>query len=296
MIKKTVVVLICIVFFECSSAWAWFGGKDKTVTPEKVIHISASDEQQIIDVYVGNNQEDYLNFVIKAEYVKNGTELTSKDSSLNDGLDSSAQWDGMSYFSSSKHPTFTKVRISYFNMDERKAVFTVSAKLVAPTDEKYIEFKEMIFELTGDLFDTFAHFISKEKVTITPEQRAQLEEKFGGALYSHVEKLENKFNQFKPDNYQAFVQYKVKDWLPPFNHNKKIMKDFWEKIGAPYMRPEFSEMNKIIMTMTDLNIISITMQSYLRYHKKDDLKFIQQKLPEIYKLAKPYKEFQPKKK
>lgn len=135
---------------------------------------------------------------------------------------------------------------------------------------------------------------SEEIATLTPEQRVEFEKAWGGALSSHCEQLEAAFNQFKPDNYQGFAQYKVKDWLPKLAHNRSIMNYNWEKFGLSRLKPEFETLRDIYVALVDLNSVSIDMQSYLKNHKKVDLEFINKKLFEISKVSLQYVEYQPK--
>jgi hypothetical protein len=279
-----------------NSVLAWWGDGNNSVSPEKLILVSALDSAQTVSLYFGNDQENYISVTVSSKYIQPGTELRSEDSSLSDGLDSSATWKKISYVSSSKHPTYTDLKIISINMAEKKAVVQIAAKLVNLGSDKYIEFENKSYEIRGESFDEFTHFQAseKEKITLTPEERDEIENSFGGALSAHQVRLEAAFKKFKPNNYQGFAQYKVKDWLPPLNHNQAIMASNWEKVGRPFMQPEYQNISKIISAMTDLNTVSIKMQSYLKNHKTTDLKLIEEKLSKISKLSAPYVEYQPK--
>jgi hypothetical protein len=278
-----------------NSVLAWWGDGNNSVSPEKLILVSVLDSAKTVTLYLGNDQENYIGVTVGSKYIQAGTELRSEDASLSDGLDSSASWANGSYVSSSKHQTFTAFKIVSIDMADKKAVVQVAAKLVNPGSEKYIEFENKSYELTGDFFDKFTHFETSgnERVTLNPEQIDKIEKAWGGALSAHQEKLVEAFNRFEPNNYKGFAQYKVKDWLPKLNHNKGIMDSGWEKFGFP-LDSEYGNMKKIVIAMTDLNSISIKMQSYLKRHKESDLKFINEELSKISKLSSQYTESQPK--
>ena len=178
-------------------------------------------------------------------------------------------------------------------MAEKKAVVEVAAKLVNPDSGKYIEFTQKTFEITGNFFDEFTRFIGKEILTTTAEQRDMIEKSWGGVLFAHQKKIEDMFNRCKPDNYQDFAIYKVQDWLPKISQNTTKMNNFWEKLGHP-ITPEYENIGKIIIAMIDLNTTSITMQSYLKNNKKEDLEFVNKKISKISEISSQYVEYQPK--
>ncbi len=127
---------------------------------------------------------------------------------------------------------------------------------------------------------------------LTPEQIVKVQNVWGGALDQNREILEEKFTAFQPNDYQSFAQYKVNKWLPAFNSNKEKMDCGWKKYGWP-MDPDYDEIKAIHQAMTNLNIISIKMQSYLRRNDSNKKQFIEEQLREIASISKKYTDFKP---
>lgn len=123
----------------------------------------------------------------------------------------------------------------------------------------------------------------------SPDQIKELEQKFGEALCIHIEQIVKKFKECEPDNYQMFAQYKVREWLPALNMDIDLLNKNRDKYGLTRLKSEFTQINKIYVALCDLNIASISMQSYLRYHKIDNLDFVKNKISEIYEIANQYK-------
>lgn len=141
--------------------------------------------------------------------------------------------------------------------------------------------------------NTSAQECSNERLTLTADQIKKLENAWGGAFSAHQEKLEEAFAKFKPSDYRAYAKYKVSDWLPKLNRNRSKMDCGWKTFGRPF-DSDFQTIKSIVIAMTELNTVSIKMQSYLKSSNISDLKFIESKLTELSALSNPYKEFHPK--
>jgi len=134
--------------------------------------------------------------------------------------------------------------------------------------------------------------VTIERLTVTNGQIDEIEKIWGGILSVRQKQIVEAFNRFKPNNYQGFAQYKVKKWLPTISKNQTTMDSYWRKFGN--LEPRFDKIRKIVVAVTDLNILSISMQRYLKDQKEADLKFVNEKLFEISKISSQYIKYQPK--
>jgi hypothetical protein len=141
---------------------------------------------------------------------------------------------------------------------------------------------------------TLGEETSMETVTLTAEQRKQIENKWGGALSYHCQELQKAFEKFRQGKFNAYAVYKKGQWLPEFSKNSDVMVTGWRKFGSPAKNPDFNNMKEILSAMTDLNSVSVDILSYIRKPKEDDLRIIYKKFAEISELSAPYAAFHPK--
>ncbi|WP_419174383.1 hypothetical protein [Desulfosediminicola sp.] len=140
-------VLFCVV---CTLFLVACG--DESVKLDNVVLVKSLDNTQTVSIYLGTDQ-DYLELSLKADQIKSGNKIKTENASLSDGLTATATWSGSTYFSSSKHPTFTSCTIESIDAGNKKALLKIAAKLVEPRSEKFWEAKEQSIEITGKHFD-----------------------------------------------------------------------------------------------------------------------------------------------
>lgn len=131
------------------------------------------------------------------------------------------------------------------------------------------------------------------RVTATAEDLAQIEKDWGGVLSLFSYAIETAFEKTQPSGYQKFAEYKTKYWLPSFIEQQDMMNCAWSQFGV-FVDPDHQAVKSIVLAMTDLNTVSINMQSYLKNHRQTDLDFIKRKMPEINAIAKQYEAYRPK--
>jgi len=126
-----------------------------------------------------------------------------------------------------------------------------------------------------------------EEGILGDELTKKTEKDLGSFLYLETKKIDEQFKKSKPRNYRAFAQYKVSVWRDKFSLRSSIAQCVWDK-GGRYMDPKHQTLKNIVGGFTDLNTVSISMQSYLRSGKPEKLKFIEEKLAELYALTAPF--------
>ncbi len=140
---------------------------------------------------------------------------------------------------------------------------------------------------------TLGEETSIETVTLTAEQRKQIENKWGGALSFHCQELQKAFEKFRQGNLNGYAAYKKGQWLPEFSKSSDVMLTDWRRFGSPAKNPDFNNMKEVLSAMTELNSVSVDILSYIRKPKEDDLRIINKKFAEISELSAPYKAFHP---
>lgn len=133
-----------------------------------------------------------------------------------------------------------------------------------------------------------------EKGFLNDELTKKTEKDLGSFLYLETKKIDEQFKKSKPRDYRAFSQYKVSVWRDKFSLRSSVAKCVWDKSGR-YMDPKHQILKDIVGGFTDLNTVSINMQSYLRSGKPEKLKFVEEKLAELYTLTAPFKNHRVKK-
>lgn len=141
---------------------------------------------------------------------------------------------------------------------------------------------------------TLGEETSVETVTLTAEQRKQIENQWGGALSYHCQELQKAFEKYRQGDLNAYAVYKKGQWLPEFSKNSDVMVTRWRKYGSPANNPDFNNMKEILSAMTDLNSVSVDILSYIRKPKENELRIIYKKFAEISELSAPYTAFHPK--
>jgi hypothetical protein len=266
--------------------------KNKTISPDTIILVSALESNETVSVYLGGDQKNHIDIALKVKNIKEGVALRSEIGSLSDGLDASAHWKNALYFLSSKYPTFVTFKIISIDMENQISVVQVSGKLVDPNNEKYLEFKETSFEITGDFFKEFTKSLKNEITEITPRQIRDLEQEYGKYLFMQKKAIVIAFDKCRPDGYKKFAQYKINKWLPVVTKTNDLFRADFEKYGFVRLKPEFEKIRSIYSAMSDLNSVSIQMQSFLKNQNTESLEFINGKLAEISRLADQYADLQ----
>lgn len=147
--KKSLFIasLLCISLIACSQ-------ESKQVTP--IVGISVSDfeytmnEKNAVSINLGESVNNYCDITIYRDLVKTGYSVRAKQKSSND-ISATCQWDGKTYFQSSKHPTHAKLKINEINSQSGLSKLTASLHLIDPYKNKYFTLDNVSFELNKEL-------------------------------------------------------------------------------------------------------------------------------------------------
>ena len=129
---------------------------DKPVSLDKVRLASNGFtlyDHQAGSIYIGPDHDNFLEFTLPLNSFRPGYTIKSEVHNHWKEVSISANWGGKLYVSSSKHATNFVVAIKTVSPSERKMTFQVSAKLVNPDPEKYMQFKTGILEISGKQYD-----------------------------------------------------------------------------------------------------------------------------------------------
>jgi len=146
-LKHLVVALLAFSLLACS---------DKPVSLNKVQLTSNGftlGDYPAGSIYIGPDQENFLDLTLPLHSFRPGYTITSKANNHWKEVSIAATWDGKYYAPSTKHATNFAVAIKTVSPSERKMTFQVSAKLVNPDPEKYMEFKTGVLEISGKQYD-----------------------------------------------------------------------------------------------------------------------------------------------
>ncbi|MCP3944846.1 MAG: hypothetical protein GY710_25665 [Desulfobacteraceae bacterium] len=166
--RKTLALVLLILFFLLS------GCGDSPVSPKKILNVSTIENSdnggtKTVSISFGNDDSHYIAVSVNSKYIKEGTELRSSNISLSHDLFPFSAWGKFHYLVTSQHPTFVDLKIISIDMEKKKAIVQIAGKLFNSNTKKYIEFEKKSFEITGEFFDKFTHFLvaKEEKVTMT---------------------------------------------------------------------------------------------------------------------------------
>lgn len=127
----------------------------------------------------------------------------------------------------------------------------------------------------------------------TSEQAKRFSVVLGSGLRKFTKAYETQFNRSKPNRYRDFAEFKVS-----FRGTVSGLEDLancgWSK-GGRFANPDHEGFKNVVNGFTDLNILTIDMQRYLKDGKASKLKSVESKLAELYALTEPYKNYKPKK-
>ncbi|MGB3222512.1 MAG: hypothetical protein WBB23_06905 [Desulforhopalus sp.] len=139
------------------------GGDEKTATIQQtgvdatqIIIVSEFDYavkgEQAVSISFGETETNWCSATISREYVKVGfkTELHQNSSG---NLSIGCNWDGQYFVQSSKHPTLTSLSINTLDSASKTAEIDITAKLVNPHNDTYLDIGTQRILISGVNFD-----------------------------------------------------------------------------------------------------------------------------------------------